>query len=921
LIKKHNATTDRKTMTPVIGTQTTPLRRAARRLVSLLTLALGLTALHLNAATQTWLGSTNLVDWGNNANWSPGVYPNSADEVVLVTNVSNIQFSNGVEQVTFGSLIFSNVAPATSGALTLGNPNQAGVVLTAQTTTGKPQFYVGTNGGHFVFFYASNLAGTQGYDKTGPGKFTFRFNTNAHPYTGDINILGGILGINQNSSLGNDNNDIAIANGARLTYEPGPGSGTTTLPSTRTITLTGAQSQMSATAAGATLIVEGPVTEDAAGKGLVKVDAGKLVLAGTVSYSGETRIAGGTLALSNTAALPAGQNLRFTASGTALDVGGTAQTVRTLVMDNVIGTKTITGGGSLTINGDAVQLLNGTNGANYNFSGLNSLTYDRINREYKVECVNAATLTTVVDNTLATNGIDGGYNLLRATRVVVGGGNSAGNNGNTARLHLGTTNVINAGTFQLGAFNAGGVVDFAGGLVNPSLKLRGTNSTDPMPLWLVGETSSGTRRGEGVANLTGGNLDADVTTLKVSRHIAFATTTDNSSLTMAAGNLLAQTILLSEKFGTEPVSGVSANQTNTSTLTANINQNGGTVKAAIITLGTNNYTPGAQNSTNTAILNPTYNLNGGELFVGTINCGSGTPNGPIAPNSVRSLKLNGGTLRNYDSSNDLNISGLNTTPSDLLNVVLEPGAQTVNADAARTITFAFTAPISGSGGLTKEGAGRLLLNGVNTYIGETLVNTGSLGGTGVISGPVTIQGSAVLSPGTSVGTLTISNDLTIAGNLFIELDKSLPTSNDQVVVTGLLQNTGTGTLTVTNVGAVPLAAGDTFAVFNQAVANGNALTISGPAGVTWSNNLAVNGTISVASIPASQPTLSFEVDGSDWVFTWLGTGFKLQVQTNLLSVGLRTNWVDVPGGNISGVSVAAPVKSNPAVFYRLISTP
>jgi hypothetical protein len=119
-----------------------------------------------------------------------------------------------------------------------------------------------------------------------------------------------------------------------------------------------------------------------------------------------------------------------------------------------------------------------------------------------------------------------------------------------------------------------------------------------------------------------------------------------------------------------------------------------------------------------------------------------------------------------------------------------------------------------------------------------------------------------------------------------------------------------------------LLVGDTFQLFSSASYAGSFSGITFPAGYTFTNRLAEDGTLEVLTVPVGEPpTLSYEVDGSDWVFTWPGTGFKLQVQTNLLSVGLGTNWVDVPGGNASGVSVPAPVKSNPAVFYRLISTP
>jgi hypothetical protein len=65
---------------------------------------------------------------------------------------------------------------------------------------------------------------------------------------------------------------------------------------------------------------------------------------------------------------------------------------------------------------------------------------------------------------------------------------------------------------------------------------------------------------------------------------------------------------------------------------------------------------------------------------------------------------------------------------------------------------------------------------------------------------------------------------------------------------------------------------------------------------------------------AELPMLNCTPSGGDLVFN----GFKLQTQTNSLTVGLGTNWVDVVGGNTSGVSV--PVTASPTAFFRLIST-
>ena len=218
----------------------------------------------------------------------------------------------------------------------------------------------------------------------------------------------------------------------------------------------------------------------------------------------------------------------------------------------------------------------------------------------------------------------------------------------------------------------------------------------------------------------------------------------------------------------------------------------------------------------------------------------------------------------------------------------------------------------------------LVVNGriaASTGGGVIVQNGGTLSGTGIILAATTNQSGSVLSPGPSVGTLTVNNNLTLQGTAVMEISRAGGVlANDRVAGVSTL-NYG-GTLIVTNAGGSPLQAGDSFKLFAATNYVASFASVIYPSGYTFTNTLATDGTISVLTAPViTSPTLSFAPSGSDWVFTWSGSGFKLQMQTNNLTAGLGTNWVDVPGGDTSGVSVPAPMPGILATFFRLISTP
>lgn len=142
------------------------------------------------------------------------------------------------------------------------------------------------------------------------------------------------------------------------------------------------------------------------------------------------------------------------------------------------------------------------------------------------------------------------------------------------------------------------------------------------------------------------------------------------------------------------------------------------------------------------------------------------------------------------------------------------------------------------GSFTKTGTGKLVLSGANTYLGMTIVSAGTLqidgslgsadvtvasgatlGGNGTIGtlagGTVTIQSGGHHAPGASIGAQTIHGDYRMAGTLDIEVDTA---SADKVVVTGNVDITG-GTLALHELTGTGRQPSQTYTIIDNQGAN------------------------------------------------------------------------------------------------------
>ncbi|HKQ38437.1 MAG TPA: GH25 family lysozyme [Verrucomicrobiae bacterium] len=272
----------------------------------------------------------------------------------------------------------------------------------------------------------------------------------------------------------------------------------------------------------------------------------------------------------------------------------------------------------------------------------------------------------------------------------------------------------------------------------------------------------------------------------------------------------------------------------------------------------------------------------------------------------------GGGLRNFTIGNGTGEVDFSCDVALTNGGVTKLGGGTMRLGAASTYN-----------GGTIVSAGKLLVDnatGSATGIGSVTVNGGTLAGTGTILGPVSILPTGTVAPGIFMGGLTISNSLTLAGTALMELNAASRTSDQ---VRGLTTVTYGGTLNASNVTGT-LSTSNTFKLFSANSYEGAFATITpaepGP-GLGWNTNtLAIDGTLRVLSTAQVTVIASRSGSGGPLTLAWPADhiGWRLQFQTNAPSIGITTNWVDVPSSTLTNRVILPADPTVGSAFYRLV---
>lgn len=331
------------------------------------------------------------------------------------------------------------------------------------------------------------------------------------------------------------------------------------------------------------------------------------------------------------------------------------------------------------------------------------------------------------------------------------------------------------------------------------------------------------------------------------------------------------------------------------------------------------------------------------------------------------INLSGATVDMNDSQVTFNCNGSQSVQIGALvgntsTAVLNPSSGSTFTIGAKNLSTAFAGAITGAGNLVKVGSGTLTLSGANSATGSMTVSNSTLvltvdaapvsnnvvkvvsgatlnvsglagstlsvgpdvvaqtlTGSGTVTGNVLVGTNGTVNPGDGIGALTVTGNLTLGGKLVMELNTTnTPATNDTLVVSGTL--TVGGTLTVTNLGPA-LQGGNTFKLFSTGVTGFTATNLPALTGVKyWTNNLAVNGTISVVDpINTNPPQMQVSVSGSNLTLAW-PTNAGWILQSNSVGLASSGSWFNYPANGsvtVTNVTVSMdPSKTN--VFFRML---
>lgn len=805
--------------------------------------------------------SLSLVNWGS----ASSLYLTGASTYTGTTTIGawngGAVYINSIKNVNGGASALGNPAPG-NGAISMGNggfpaalvytgtgdttdrvlnlASTTGGVTLNQSGTGLLRFtsdFTATGAGSKTLTLTGSTAGTAeiagaivdnsathktSVSKTGTGTWAL---AGANTYTGTTTVSAGTLAV---STLANGGSPSSIGAATSAAASLVLGGGTlqytgSTAGTDRGFTLTnGTTSTIEVTQVGTNLTLAG--ASAASSGALTKTGPGTLTLAGASLYTGLTTVAEGTLAYGTNNALASGA---VTVNGGTLDLAGYSDTVGAVTLTN----GAIAGvGGTLTGTSYAVQ--SGSVSANLAGSGnltkttANTVTLSGDNSYSGTTAVSGGTLVLAGTNTTSSaitigNGATlqvGSLANLGTSPVYFNAGSTAGNQATLALRYDGSTSIA-----RDAAGNAGGTVDqiaefnvdraTAGGPLNGTIAWGNGGTlafnTDRGQLLVTGDngygltmnqaltwnsTNNGTDKPNIVNNAPGLlTLQGNITAQKVNSRSFELTGT---------GDILVNGTIAGLSFYLNKTGDNTVTLANTVTTTAGVTVAAGTLRlsgsGALATVAPLN------------VLAGTMDLNGLNASVTTLTLGAGATGTTAAVTTGAGTLTLGNNVAYNGNTNNAN----GATVSGKLDLGASTRTFTVSNSTAAAHDLTVSADIGGTGGLTKAGAGTLVLTGNNTYAGNSTINAGVLQ---VYSAANLGTGSVVINAGSTEGNkatlaLRADGDATFAKDALGTADQIAEFNVDRATAGGPLGGTLTwgngGTMTFNNDRGQLLVTGD-----------------------------------------------------------------------------------------------------------------